>query len=396
MLKHPGEGSRYPLSRMSQEEALSRTVPPHSGVPRIVCVSNGPLPYHTPILNAVATRAHLHVIYMSRSHPLNSFEDLWGVEPHFAYSFHWSHAITASLRDFRTQVSLGVSRVVHRLDPDVLLVSSWGPLTWEPLIWTRLARRGGVIWAESTESSGLSRGYASDGVRKLVLKMADAFVANGTRAAAYLRHLGVADERIVTSLLPAAPREVSAGPGGRRTNALRLLFVGRLIPRKRPLDPIRALSVLGRPDVRLTIVGDGPLYPAVEREAIAAGERVRILGRLEGRELDAIYAESDVLLVPSEREVWGLVINEGLAHGLYVIASDQTASAFDLVDGRNGEIIQLGNIPALAQAIARACESADFSRAGREARAATISDVTPSSFADDILRATIMARNHRF
>jgi glycosyltransferase involved in cell wall biosynthesis len=358
-----------------------------------VCVSNGPLPYHTPILNALADLTPLHVLYMSRGHPLGSFDDLWGETPRFQHTFHWSKSLGRESVDFRAQLSVGAAFPLRRLDPDVVLVSSWGPLVWEPLLWTRLMRRGGVVWAESTESSGLARGHASDGVRKLVLRMADAFVANGTRAGEYLRYLGVADKRIVTSRLPAAPRYTSSRPWDRRMNAIRLLFVGRLIPQKRPLDAIRALAVLGRSDVRLTIVGDGPLYPAVDREATAAGEHVSILGRLEGRELDAIYAASDVLLVTSEREVWGLVVNEGLAHGLYVIASDKTPSAVDLIDGRNGEIIQTANIGALAQAIARACDSVDFSRAGREARAATISNVTPSSFADDILRATIMARD---
>src|SRR6266508_399515 len=109
------------------------TMPSSGRALRIVCVSNGPLPYHTPILNELAAAARLEVIYMAHGHPLESFRDLWGVTPCFPYSFHWSWALTAPRHDFRAQLSVGVWRKLRRLDPDVVLVSSWGPLTWEPL-----------------------------------------------------------------------------------------------------------------------------------------------------------------------------------------------------------------------------------------------------------------------
>ena len=356
-----------------------------------MCVSNGPLPYHTPILNALADLTSLHVLYMSRGHPLGSFDDLWGETPRFRHTFHWSKSLGRESVDFRAQVSVGAAFPIRRLDPDVVLVSSWGPLVWEPLLWTRWARRGSLMWAESTPTSGLLQGGVPRAVRRSVVRLADAFVANGTEAAAYLRSLGVSDARIVVSRLPSPLRGDSSVGARSAANGLRLLYVGRLIDRKRPLDVIRAVALLDREDVTLTIVGRGPLAARVEHAAAALGDRVTLLGRLEGKELGEVYRRSDVLLVPSEREVWGLVVNEGLAHGLYVIASDQTASAVDLLDQHSGALVQTGDVDALARAISRASSTVDFSSEGRARRARAVHAVTPETFAADILRAATIA-----
>jgi len=184
-------------------------------------------------------------------------------------------------------------------------------------------------------------------------------------------------------------------PQDRRSGHPRLLFVGRLIPRKRPLDTIKALSLLDRPEVSLTIVGDGPLEGDVRREAAKLGKRIEIRDRLEGGDLDAVYASADLLLVPSEREVWGLVVNEALAHGLFVIASDQVGSAVDVLDASSGSIVQTGNVNALVAAIQHALDTVDLTPAGREMRRRSVAAVTPERFAGDILAAAALAARSR-
>jgi glycosyltransferase involved in cell wall biosynthesis len=66
------------------------------------------------------------------------------------------------------------------------------------------------------------------------------------------------------------------------------------------------------------------------------------------------YDAADVLVVPSLYEVWGLVVNEALAHGLPVIASDQVAAADHLITpGVTGEIFPAGDAAALRAAVAK-------------------------------------------
>jgi glycosyltransferase involved in cell wall biosynthesis len=373
---------------------------------RLVYVSNGPLPYHTPILNELSRRLDLRVVYMSAGHPSDGFANLWGgfadpwgVKPTFSYTYHWSRALTWRTTDFRAQFSFGVSSHLRRLQPDVILFSSWGPLAWEPLLWKRWARRKAVMWAESTTSSGLLRGRTANQLRRLILSQADAFVSNGSRASAYLELLGADPARIVTSRLPSplADGALALCADALQTESPRdrprYLFVGRLVPRKRPLELLQSFALVMKeiPQATLKIVGDGPLMAEVSRWAQHLGQNVALAGRVEGAPLRPIYAEADILVLPSVREVWGLVVNEALAHGLYVIATDQVESAFDLLDEGSGTTVPADDAGALACAMIEAARNVPSDAAARAARARRVADCTPSAFARDIHRAAVLA-----
>ena len=368
---------------------------------KLVFVSNGPLPYHTPILNELAKLADLQVIYMSRNHPLGGpasggYQNLWGVEPRFKYSFHWSRAIRSAGGDWRAQYSLGVSLKLQRLRPDVVLFSSWGPLTVEPLIWKTVNRRKAVMWTESTAVSGQLRGRVSNSLRRATLARVNAFVASGSLATEYLLRLGVRGSMIVTSCLPSEPHGVDQGPrdgsDARREQATRFLFVGRLIERKRPIQMVEAFCDLleKNPKARLTLIGDGPLLPAVKAAAARCEYAVDFGGRREGRDLAAVYSANDVLVVPSVREVWGLVVNEALAHGLYVVATDQVGSAHDLIDDDSGMIVPADDRPALVNAM-EAATRLPRSHSAREGRRKRVEHCTPANFARDLCSAARIA-----
>lgn len=355
---------------------------------KFVVISNNPLPYHTPILNALADRVDLDVIYMSREHPLRSFHDAWGSDPRFCYSFHRSAHIGIERVDLRFQVSVGVSRALSRHQPDALLVSSWGPLTWEPLAWARAHRRTGIMWAESTAWSGLSRSRLSESLRSRVVRLASGYVANGTAARDYVVRLGVPRERVVTSCLPSPLRAADKLPAP-RSGAPRFLFVGRLIERKQPLQVIDSFeAVLVRmPDATLTIIGTGPQSKEVEAAARRVGDAVRAIGRIEGHDLLQHYDDADVLVLPAFREVWGLVVNEALSRGLSVVASDQVGAALDLVRGDAGRIVKAGDGTGLQNALLDVAAQITTIRERRLSRIEAVRCCTPESFADDIVRA---------
>jgi len=136
----------------------------------------------------------------------------------------------------------------------------------------------------------------------------------------------------------------------------------------------------------LTVVGAGELEADL-RQAAARVPGVAYIGRHEGAELAAVYAESDVLVLPALREVWGLVVNEALSHGLYVVASDQVGSAHDLLNAETGVLVPAERLDLLPGALVMAGQSLDPSDSARARRAATVADVTPARFAADIQRA---------
>jgi glycosyltransferase involved in cell wall biosynthesis len=67
--------------------------------------------------------------------------------------------------------------------------------------------------------------------------------------------------------------------------------------------------------------------------------------------MPAIYALADVFVLPSEREPWGLAVNEAMACGTAVVASDEVGAAYDLIDESCGRIVRSGDPEDLAAAI---------------------------------------------
>lgn len=144
-----------------------------------------------------------------------------------------------------------------------------------------------------------------------------------------------------------AQRLASIGLDPRRPT---VIFSGKLTARKRPLDAVRAIERCPG-ELNLLVLGDGPLRHELAR---SAGQLpVRCLGFVNQADLPSWYASGEVLVLPSESEPWGLVVNEGMACGLTPVVSDAVGCAADLVDGI-GEIVPVGDIDALAQALMRA------------------------------------------
>lgn len=133
-----------------------------------------------------------------------------------------------------------------------------------------------------------------------------------------------------------------------------VIFSGKLTPRKRPIDAVRAIERC-EGELNLLVLGDGPLREEVSH--FEAQLPIRCLGFVNQADLPGWYAAGDVLVLPSESEPWGLVVNEAMACGLVPVVSDAVGCAQDLVDGV-GEIVPVGNVDELAHALIRASRDA--------------------------------------
>ena len=145
--------------------------------------------------------------------------------------------------------------------------------------------------------------------------------------------------------------------GSPSESARTFLFSGSLIKRK-GVDLLASAFVrLARevPNVRLKIVGDGELRQLVAQTLRPVSERVEFVGFRDWDELPGVYASADVLCVPSRYDGWGLVVPEGLASGLPVIATDRMGAALEFLEtGRNGWLIRAGDQEALLKAMREA------------------------------------------
>jgi len=168
------------------------------------------------------------------------------------------------------------------------------------------------------------------------------------------------------------PDASQAGPFGEERRAPRLLFVGRLQPLKGPDLAVRILAEVRRrySDATLEIIGGlsgsnghatGPEQLRQLADELGVGEAVSIKPALPQEQLVDRYRASDVVLVPSRSETFGLVALEAQATGVPVVAArvggltSVVADAGGLVDGHDPvdharAVVRLLDDPAAAAA----------------------------------------------
>ena len=112
-----------------------------------------------------------------------------------------------------------------------------------------------------------------------------------------------------------------------------ILFCAKLQPWKRPLDLLRAFAKANLSNAKLVFAGAGALRASLEAEAMALGvaSRVRFLGFVNQTQLPAVYASSDLMVLPSEYEPFAVVVNEAMCCGCPVATSDRVGAARDLI-----------------------------------------------------------------
>ncbi len=123
-----------------------------------------------------------------------------------------------------------------------------------------------------------------------------------------------------------------------------VLFAGKFVAAKQPLELLAAFLALNLPDTALVLVGDGPEKTALlERARSAPAGRVFFLPFANQSEMPARYLLADVFALPSRGlyETWGLAVNEAMHLGLPCLVSDRVGCQQDLVtDGDTGWVFR--------------------------------------------------------
>ncbi len=137
-----------------------------------------------------------------------------------------------------------------------------------------------------------------------------------------------------------------------------ILYSGKIYGDKGPgaLDLLKAFEKLGpNPGAALLFVGDGKDKPTLEAYVQEHKlSHVAFVGFKNQTELSRYYSITNIMVLPSHTETWGLVVNELMYFGAAIIASDRVGSAYDLVrDGVNGYRFPVGDINALRHCLER-------------------------------------------
>ncbi len=338
--------------------------------PRVLLLHNFLSPYRIPLFAELATRFELEVWILG---DVRSVRD-WPAEAKdagFRYRVLPHVTIPLGSRYNVILINYTLPVALARHHHDAIICCAWDtPATFYTSYHATLTGTPFILWSGSTaaEDSRLRR-MTAPLVRGLV-RRANAWLAYGTRAKEYLASLGADPDRTflayntvettdfaARSGISSEEREASRERLGIQTQHV-LLYCGNLLDLKGVGDLLEAFAAFApdAPDLTLLLVGSGR-DEARYRAFVATGglsDRVVFAGFAPRDEMPRYYALGDVLVLPSRSEIWGLVINEALACGVPVIATDVCGATADLIEeGVNGIIVPARNPNALSQAFAR-------------------------------------------
>ena len=351
-----------------------------------------PVQYMSPWFANVATRADLTVFYGLRQTPEGQaragfdvkFE--WDVPLLEGYSYRFLNNVSRDpgLHHFSGCDNPSISDAIACGGFDALFVHGWNrKCYWQAILAARRHRVPVLIRSdtqlESPRHWALRAGKFL-GYRAVLPQLGD-YLYPGARARRYLRHYGVSPENLHHLPHMVDTNRISASAMQARENGERkrlrvqanvgeadtvFLFVGKLIPKKRPDRLLRSFQQFFKrrtPAERkchLWLVGDGPMRAELEQYSNAHNLPVRFLGFINQMQLPIYYAAADCLVLPSDAsETWGLVVNEGFAAGIPAIVSGEVGCAETMIEqGRTGWVYNGGD-DALSDAFATAMAGAN-------------------------------------
>jgi glycosyltransferase involved in cell wall biosynthesis len=227
----------------------------------------------------------------------------------------------------------------------------------------------------------------------------------------YLR--GIADERTPVHFVPQAVDNEPIAEATDRWRAQRervreqlgargvtLLCLSRLLPHKGIPQYISALRRLmgAVPEGAFTALfaGEGPEAETIERAAKDFPRAIRNLGMVLPGEIPRLFAASDVLVFPTLRDCWGMVVNEALAAGVPVLGSRYAGAAEELIrDSDVGRLIDPLAPDSLDEALVAAVRDARWASTSPTRLRAALKGYTSKDAADAILQAVQAAVDRR-
>ncbi|MCC7360395.1 MAG: glycosyltransferase [Anaerolineales bacterium] len=173
----------------------------------------------------------------------------------------------------------------------------------------------------------------------------DLVIAPSNGIVRVMRALGIqADIKVIPNGIDLAPYAqpplITRAQAGLPTDAVVLMYVGRLSPEKNLAFLLQAfLGVASaEPNVVLAVIGDGPDLPALQEQVARAGltARVKFLGRINYAQVPSHLKLADVFVTASQTEVHPFSLIEALAAGVPALGIDSPGVGDTIVDGENG------------------------------------------------------------
>lgn len=249
------------------------------------------------------------------------------------------------------RISIKTWDYLNFLNPDIIIIAGYAHLAcWTAFFWANVNKKKIILWSASNEEDN-NRLFLKERLKGFFVRRCDAANVYGNRSRDYLIKLGMKRNKIfikgnttdnffyyVETKRLKARKEILCKEFS--IPSRNFLYIGRFSKEKNIFHLLEAYKRIKGKNCNwgLILVGNGPLSEDIEfyirRHAV---RNVFMPGFEQRKQIPQYLAVSDVFILPSISEPWGLVVNEAMAAGLPVLVSKRCGCYPDLVKkGVNG------------------------------------------------------------
>lgn len=334
---------------------------------RVVFLTDIPTPYVVAILKELATHVDLTCLFSSdqSTRGMN-----WQLGNELTFRHQFVGGLVSRRKDSNGIDAYISPRVLWRLcqaRPAAIISAGFSFPTMYALIYSWLTGARLLVYSDGTSFSERNYGKMKRLARAVLVPRVHALIAKSRLAAERFRELGGGSKIFIahhtTNLAPfldvGFTREV-APPSG----PLKLISVGRLIPRKGVALLLNALSRLKsspRP-VHLTLVGSGSEEDELKSLSQRLGlDNVTFAGFADQSHLPNYYRDAHAFVMPTLQDPFGIVLLEAAASGLALVSSVHAGATHELVtEGMSGFVVDPIHETSMVRAIEALAGSAEL------------------------------------
>lgn len=361
---------RKPAALLSERQAPK---------PRLAVFMSHATQHFAPVYRSIAgsNKVTLQVFYLSEN-GVQSYQD-----PGFGEQIQWDVPLLSGYSseflepgkvldefNFFTMDSAHIAAALGEFKPDIIWLHGYGQRANWRAVFAKVSTT--KVLYSSDSNANIPRGFVRQLAKSLIVraffKRCSKFLAVSAANRNYLRSYGVPAEQIIDTAFPIDThrwrsardslsqhsKQQLAQQLGIKKGSKVLLFVGKLLARKRAVDAIDALAALDSRELMLVIVGSGPELAALKHHAksLAVAEQTKFVGFKNQAELAAYFDLADLFIFPSSDEPYGAIAAEVLTFGLPIItAAGVGAIGSAILAGENGLVYPPGDIGLLSKAI---------------------------------------------
>jgi glycosyltransferase involved in cell wall biosynthesis len=365
-----------------------------------------PIQYQTPLFRYISNNGEIY--------PIIYFQNKLGVDrpvydPEFGQQIKWDIPLLEGYESHFLEETSNLRTIFKKNKFDAIIIHGWNSLfNLKVIFFAELFKATVMVRAESPLNQELLKGKnIKQFLRKIFLKtffkFVDKFLYIGEENRRLYEHYGVPKDKLVFTPYSVENDRffAQASEFAPKKNEFRkelkienndfvILFVGKFIDKKRPMDLLRAYAGMKYDKKALVFVGEGKLRPELENFVKSENlKNVHFVGFKNQTEVGKYYSLSDVFVLPSDiGETWGLVVNEAMCFGLPIIVSDIVGCALDLVKNEeNGLIVSLGDADAITIALEKLANDKEKRREFGKKSAEMIKNYSYRADTDGIINA---------